>query len=56
MAEVCNKLEHSVRLIGCSAVEDKLQDRVPETLAYLLEYGALPVAWYVILTRFVSVV
>lgn len=37
VAEVCNKLEHSIRLIGCSAVEDKLQDKVPDTLAYLLE-------------------
>eukprot|EP00698_Gefionella_okellyi_P009875 TRINITY_DN2532_c0_g2_i1.p1 TRINITY_DN2532_c0_g2~~TRINITY_DN2532_c0_g2_i1.p1 ORF type:complete len:1126 (-),score=220.66 TRINITY_DN2532_c0_g2_i1:130-3507(-) len=39
VAEVCDKLEHSFQLVGVSAVEDKLQDEVPETLEYLLKCG-----------------
>jgi magnesium-transporting ATPase (P-type) len=32
-----DKLEHGYDLIGASAIEDKLQDGVPETIALLLE-------------------
>jgi len=30
-------MERDLTLIGCSAIEDKLQDGVPETIHYLLE-------------------
>eukprot|EP01028_Stygiella_incarcerata_P000387 TRINITY_DN1044_c0_g1_i2.p1 TRINITY_DN1044_c0_g1~~TRINITY_DN1044_c0_g1_i2.p1 ORF type:complete len:1227 (-),score=333.71 TRINITY_DN1044_c0_g1_i2:190-3870(-) len=36
---VCEQLEHSLTLLGCTAIEDKLQPEVPETIHYLLEAG-----------------
>ena len=30
-------MERDLTLIGCSAIEDKLQEGVPETIHYLLE-------------------
>ena len=32
---VSNELEHDLRLLGATAIEDKLQDGVPETIADL---------------------
>lgn len=32
-------VENNLQLIGSSAIEDKLQDEVPETISYLLEAG-----------------
>lgn len=39
MEELMHKIEKDLFLIGCSAVEDRLQDQVPETIARLLEAG-----------------
>lgn len=36
---ICELIETELTLIGCSAIEDKLQDEVPETIHYLLEAG-----------------
>ena len=32
---VCDELEHDLRLLGATAIEDSLQDGVPETIADL---------------------
>jgi magnesium-transporting ATPase (P-type) len=37
VARVCELVETDFRLLGCSAIEDKLQDQVPETIHYLLQ-------------------
>lgn len=36
---ICELIETELFLVGCSAIEDKLQDEVPETIHYLLEAG-----------------
>lgn len=36
---VCELIETELTLVGCTAIEDKLQDEVPETIHYLLEAG-----------------
>lgn len=36
---VCLELERNLRLIGSSAIEDRLQDRVPETISFFLAAG-----------------
>lgn len=36
---VCDEFERNLNIIGATAIEDKLQDGVPETIAYLLEAG-----------------
>ncbi|KAK7694056.1 hypothetical protein QCA50_003632 [Cerrena zonata] len=36
---ISEKLEHSLRLLGATAIEDRLQDGVPETIADLKEAG-----------------
>lgn len=35
----CEIIENDLILLGCTAIEDKLQDEVPETIHYLLEAG-----------------
>eukprot|EP00760_Papus_ankaliazontas_P008917 PhM_4_TR13946/c0_g1_i2/m.5266/K14802/DRS2, ATP8A; phospholipid-transporting ATPase len=35
--EACLELEHSLHLVGTTAIEDKLQDGVPETIRFLLD-------------------
>ncbi|KAH6564529.1 hypothetical protein BASA60_010274 [Batrachochytrium salamandrivorans] len=35
----CDKVERHLCLLGCTAIEDRLQDRVPETIEYLLKTG-----------------
>jgi phospholipid-translocating ATPase len=37
--KVCSKIESNLELVGATAIEDKLQEEVPETIAYLLEAG-----------------
>ncbi|KAH6902733.1 phospholipid-translocating ATPase [Coprinopsis sp. MPI-PUGE-AT-0042] len=37
--EVCDELERDFRLLGATAIEDKLQDGVPETIADLKKAG-----------------
>ena len=37
VAAAAELLERDLRLVGATAIEDKLQDRVPETIAALLE-------------------
>eukprot|EP01104_Vermistella_antarctica_P005938 TRINITY_DN16684_c0_g1_i1.p1 TRINITY_DN16684_c0_g1~~TRINITY_DN16684_c0_g1_i1.p1 ORF type:complete len:1126 (+),score=362.88 TRINITY_DN16684_c0_g1_i1:248-3625(+) len=37
--EVCARWETNLELVGATAIEDKLQDRVPETIEYLLLAG-----------------
>eukprot|EP01087_Luapelamoeba_hula_P011161 TRINITY_DN3003_c0_g1_i1.p1 TRINITY_DN3003_c0_g1~~TRINITY_DN3003_c0_g1_i1.p1 ORF type:complete len:1289 (-),score=252.87 TRINITY_DN3003_c0_g1_i1:164-4030(-) len=37
--ELCDKIERDLTLVGCSAIEDKLQPYVPETIDYLLKAG-----------------
>eukprot|EP00736_Rhodelphis_marinus_P010259 Rmarinus@m.19244 len=39
MDRVAAELEHDVTLVGCTAVEDKLQRNVPQTIQYLMEAG-----------------
>nr|KAJ3413279.1 hypothetical protein HK105_002124 [Polyrhizophydium stewartii] len=37
--EACDGIERQLVLLGCTAIEDRLQDRVPETIEYLLKAG-----------------
>jgi magnesium-transporting ATPase (P-type) len=37
VARASELAEVRLRLLGCSAIEDKLQDQVPETIQYLLQ-------------------
>ncbi|KAJ3213903.1 hypothetical protein HK099_007124 [Clydaea vesicula] len=37
LAAVAEKIEVNLRFLGCTAIEDKLQDDVPETIDYLLK-------------------
>jgi phospholipid-translocating ATPase len=37
--EVCDELERDLRLLGATAIEDRLQDGVPETIADLKKAG-----------------
>ncbi|KIY50725.1 phospholipid-translocating P-type ATPase [Fistulina hepatica ATCC 64428] len=39
MEAACEELEHNLRLLGATAVEDRLQDEVPETIADLKSGG-----------------
>lgn len=39
IARVSNELEKELRLLGATAIEDKLQDGVPETIADLKRAG-----------------
>eukprot|EP00906_Rhabdomonas_costata_P004866 RCo007274 len=41
VAEACALLEHDLALVGCSGVEDRLQDKVPETIAFFLAAGVV---------------
>lgn len=36
---LCDELERDLRLLGATAIEDKLQDGVPETIADLKRAG-----------------
>ncbi|CAK9138407.1 unnamed protein product [Ilex paraguariensis] len=39
VAEVCQRLEHNLELLGVAAIEDRLQDGVPETIETLRKAG-----------------
>ncbi|KAG9439248.1 hypothetical protein H6P81_019413 [Aristolochia fimbriata] len=39
LAEVCQKLEHDFEILGVTAIEDRLQDGVPETIETLRKGG-----------------
>ncbi|KAI8908590.1 hypothetical protein EDD86DRAFT_191661 [Gorgonomyces haynaldii] len=39
MDQAAAMIEKDFELIGCTAIEDRLQDRVPETIEYLLKAG-----------------
>lgn len=39
VARVARKMEKDFKLLGCTAIEDKLQDGVPEAVEYLLKMG-----------------
>ncbi|KAI8612453.1 hypothetical protein BC830DRAFT_1136639 [Chytriomyces sp. MP71] len=39
MTAACEKVEHDLTLVGCTAIEDRLQDEVPETIDFLLRCG-----------------
>ena len=39
VAHVCDEIEQDIRILGCTAVEDKLQKDVPETIHFLLQAG-----------------
>ncbi|CAN8267607.1 unnamed protein product [Cochlearia groenlandica] len=39
IAEVCQRLEHDLYILGVTAIEDRLQDGVPETIATLRKAG-----------------
>ncbi|XP_059644716.1 phospholipid-transporting ATPase 2 [Cornus florida] len=39
VAEVCQKLEHDFKILGVAAIEDRLQDGVPETIETLRKAG-----------------
>lgn len=38
---VCLEMEKDLRLVGATAIEDKLQDQVPETLSFFLSAGVI---------------
>lgn len=39
IAEACEMVETNLIFLGCSAIEDRLQDEVPETIEFLVESG-----------------
>ncbi|XP_063933513.1 phospholipid-transporting ATPase IA-like [Zophobas morio] len=39
VAQTCEKIEKEMFLLGCTAIEDKLQEEIPETLSALLSAG-----------------
>ncbi|KAH9743900.1 phospholipid-transporting ATPase 2 [Citrus sinensis] len=39
IAEVCQRLEHDLKVLGVTAIEDRLQDGVPETIETLRKAG-----------------
>nr|CAD1820272.1 unnamed protein product [Ananas comosus var. bracteatus] len=39
LAEVCQRLEHDLEILGVTAIEDRLQDGVPETIEILRKAG-----------------
>ncbi|KAJ1656786.1 hypothetical protein IWQ61_003703 [Dispira simplex] len=39
LSEVAEWIETDLELLGCTAIEDRLQDQVPETIEYLLRCG-----------------
>lgn len=39
MEAISNELEHDLQLLGATAIEDRLQDGVPETIADLKKAG-----------------
>ncbi|EYU20392.1 hypothetical protein ABFS82_01G016500 [Erythranthe guttata] len=39
VAEACQRLEHDLEILGVAAIEDRLQDGVPETIATLRKAG-----------------
>ena len=39
VAEVCQRIEHGFEIIGVAAIEDRLQDGVPETIETLRKAG-----------------
>ncbi|XP_071922901.1 phospholipid-transporting ATPase 2 [Coffea arabica] len=39
IAEVCQRLEHHLQILGVAAIEDRLQDGVPETIETLRKAG-----------------
>lgn len=39
--EVCLEIETNLLLVGCTAIEDRLQDQVPETLSFFLSAGVI---------------
>ncbi|KAK6919617.1 P-type ATPase, C-terminal, partial [Dillenia turbinata] len=39
LAEVCQRLEHNLEILGVTAIEDHLQDGVPETIEMLRKAG-----------------
>nr|GMD07815.1 SWI/SNF complex subunit SWI3C [Ipomoea batatas]GMD68827.1 SWI/SNF complex subunit SWI3C [Ipomoea batatas] len=39
VAEVCQRIEHDLKIIGVAAIEDKLQDGVSETIETLRKAG-----------------
>nr|GEV91645.1 phospholipid-transporting ATPase 2 isoform X1 [Tanacetum cinerariifolium] len=39
VAEVCERLEHDLEILGVAAIEDRLQDGVPETIETLRKAG-----------------
>lgn len=39
MAAVAEQIEHTFNLVGSTAIEDKLQDEVGDTIAFIKEAG-----------------
>ncbi|CAI8589747.1 unnamed protein product [Vicia faba] len=39
VAEVCQRIEHDLEILGVTAIEDRLQDEVPETIETLRKAG-----------------
>jgi phospholipid-transporting ATPase len=39
VAKVAIELEHDLQVLGCTAIEDRLQEHVPESVQYLLDAG-----------------
>lgn len=41
ITEACILIEKAFNLLGCSAIEDKLQDQVPETIHFFMQAGVV---------------
>uniref|UniRef100_A0A7S1JAI8 Phospholipid-transporting ATPase n=1 Tax=Eutreptiella gymnastica TaxID=73025 RepID=A0A7S1JAI8_9EUGL len=41
ITEACTLIEKAFNLLGCSAIEDKLQDQVPETIHFFMQAGVV---------------
>ncbi|RNF18806.1 phospholipid-transporting ATPase 1-like protein [Trypanosoma conorhini] len=39
--KVCGEIEQKLRLLGATAIEDKLQEEVPETISFFLDAGVV---------------
>lgn len=39
--KVCLEMEHDMTLVGATAIEDRLQDQVPDTLRFFLDAGVI---------------
>jgi len=41
IGDVAEMIESNMTLVGCTAIEDRLQDEVPETISFLLKVSLI---------------